>query len=338
MTQPEPGANINQVALTAALCDYEHVRDLAQGRVIADGIRLTCLSLPVEEIFYRFLMFQEWDVSELSMAKYVAMRAAGDERFMALPVFPSRVFRHSSLYVRTDGPVRSIGDLAGRRVGLPEWAQTAAVYSRGFLAHQFRLDLVSIDWVQAGVNDPGRKEKVELTLPPGIRLTPVPDRSLNDMLLAGEIDAVLAARPPAAFSAGDPRIRRLFEDSQKVEEAYYRDTGIFPIMHTVVIRKEVLDSHPWVAANLFKAFEEARQRSIARVLDDTVSLIPIPWGSEYAKRGGQLFGEDYFPYGIEANRRTLSAFLGYAHEQGVCRRLLEVEELFPPQLRSSFKV
>jgi 4,5-dihydroxyphthalate decarboxylase len=332
------GENVNQVGLTAALCDYDHVRDLAQGRVTAEGIRLTCLTLPVEEIFYRFLMFEEWDVSELSLAKYVALRAAGDDRFVALPVFPSRVFRHSSLYVRADGPIRAIADLAGRRVGLPEWAQTAAVYSRGFLSHQFGLDLAAVEWVQAGVNDPGRREKVELHLPPGIKLTPAPDRSLNEMLLAGEIDAVLAARPPAAFTARDPRLKRFFHDTLAVEQAYYRETGIFPIMHTVVVRKAVLDAHPWVAGNLFKAFEEARRRSVARVLDDTVSLFPIPWGSEYAKRGLDQFGDDYFPYGIAANRRTLSAFLRYAQEQGVSRRLLEVDELFPPQLRSSFKV
>ncbi len=153
---------MHKLPLTAAFCDSEHMRDLVMGRVVPEGIDLTCLNPPVEEIFYRFLMHQEWDASELSFAKYVALRAKGDERFVALPIFPSRMFRHSSLYVRADGPLRSISDLKGHRVGIPEWAQTAAVYSRGFLVHQYGIDLRSIEWVQAGVNQAGRAEKVEI--------------------------------------------------------------------------------------------------------------------------------------------------------------------------------
>ena len=329
---------MNKLALTAATPDYDQVRDLALGRVTAEGIDLTFLTFPVEEIFYRFIVYKEWDVSEISMAKYVSLIAQGDESFWALPVFPSRVFRHSSLYVRRNGPIKKITDLAGARVGIPEWAQTAAVYSRGLLVHQYGLKLSSIDWVQAGVNQPGRVEKVDLKLPKGVKVTSMPEKSLNGMLLSGEIDAVLAARPPDAFLAGDPKIRRFFENYQEVEQDYYKKTGIFPIMHAVAVRREVLDKHPWVARNLLNAFDEARRRSIARVVDGTVSLVPIPWGHEYARRGMELMGEDYFPYGIEPNRKTLEAFLGYAHEQGVCKRLLTIEELFPKQLYTTHRV
>jgi 4,5-dihydroxyphthalate decarboxylase len=329
---------LHKLPLTAAFCDSEHMRDLVMGRVVAEGIDLTCLNPPVEEIFYRFLMHQEWDVSELSFAKYVALRAKGDERFVALPVFPSRMFRHSSLYVRADGPLRSISDLKGRRVGIPEWAQTAAVYSRGFLSHQYGIDLRSIDWVQAGVNQAGRAEKVEIQLPDGINLTRVSDRSLNDMLLSGDIHAVLAARPPVAFTEGHPEVKRFFDNCRDVEAAYYRETGIFPIMHVIAVRKEILDAHPWVARNLFAAFDEARRRSLERVLDLTASSVPIPWGNDFAREGKALMGEDFFCYGIESNRRTLDAFLQYAHEQGVCERALAAEDIFPPQLQSTYKV
>ena len=329
---------MKKVALTAALADYDHVRDLALGRVQPDGIELTCLTLPVEEIFFRFIVYREWEVSEISLAKYVSLTAQGDESYWALPVFPSRVFRHSSIFVRTDGPVHSIPDLAGKHVGLPEWAQTAAVYSRGFLQHQYGVDLASIQWVQAGVNQAGRIEKVEIELPAGVKLTRRPDKSLNEMLLSGEIDAALAARPPDAFVNRDGRIRRLFPNFRDLEEDYYRSTGIFPIMHTVAVRRDVLQSHPWVPRNLFKAFEEAKRRSVARALESSVSLFPIPWGHHYAEHGLELFGKDYFPYGIEENRTTLTAFLRYACEQGVCKRLLDIEELFPPQLHSSYRV
>jgi 4,5-dihydroxyphthalate decarboxylase len=329
---------MNKIPLTAAMPDYDHVRDLALGRVQPEGIDLTCLTFPVEEIFYRFIVYKEWEVSEISFAKYVSLIAHGDESFYALPVFPSRVFRHSSLYVRRDGPIKRIEDLAGRRVGIPEWAQTAAVYSRGFLVHQFGLKLSSIEWVQAGVNQPGRVEKVELKLPKGVKVTPMPDKSLNEMLLSGEIDAMLVARSPDAFLAGNRKIRRFFEDFPEIEAKYYKETGIFPIMHAVAVRRDVLDKHPWVARNLLVAFEEAKRRSIARALDGTVSLFPIPWGNEYARQGRELLGDDYFPYGIEANRKTLEAFLQYAYEQGVCKRLLKVEELFPKSLQTMHKV
>jgi len=329
---------MNNLSLTAAMPDYDHARDLITGRVSPEGIDLTCLVLPVEEIFYRFIVYKEWEVSEISMAKYCSLLAQGDKSFVALPVFPSRVFRQGSLFVRRNGPVKKVTDLVGRRIGIPEWAQTAAVYSRGFLQHEYGLKLSSIEWVQAGVNEPGRVEKVELKLPKGIKLTRVPDKSLNDMLLSGEVDAVMAARAPASFTAGDRKICRLFDNFLEVEAEYYKKTGIFPIMHAVAVKREVLEKNAWVARSLFNAFDEARRRSIARALDSTVTMFPIPWCYEYARRGMDLLGEDYFPYGIDKNRKTLEAFLSYAHEQGVCKRLLSIEELFPKQLTSSYRV
>jgi 4,5-dihydroxyphthalate decarboxylase len=327
----------DRLQVTIAISDYDHVRDFATGAVRADGIDARFLTLTIEEIFFRFTKFREWDASEMSMGKYVALRSQDDTSLTAIPVFPSRVFRHSSIYVRRDGPVRAPADLKGRRVGVPEWAQTAAVYSRGALTHQYGVALGDVEWIQAGVNEPGRAEKVKLNLPPGVRLTPRPDSSLNAMLLAGELDALLTAHPPDAFEQGDRRVVRLFADYRSVEQAYWRATGIFPIMHVVALKSEIVARHPWVAMNLFKAFEEAKRRSVARALEVTATRFPVPWIYDVAAKAAAEFGE-LFPYGIEPNRTTLEAFLDYAVEQGVCHRRLAVEALFPEALASRFKV
>ena len=327
-----------KVHLTLAISDYDHVRELTSGAIEPEGIELTCLNLTVEEIFYRFVRFREWEVSELSMAKYVALTSQGDASLAAIPVFPSRIFRHSAIYVRADGGLRQPADLAGRRVGVPEWAQTAGIYTRGALVHQYGVRLEDIEWYQAGVNQPGREEKVDLRLPPGVRLTPVPDRTLDQMLLSGELAAIVTAHPPASFKARHPDVVQLFPDVIAVEEAYWRATGIFPIMHTVAIRREVLAAHPWVAMNLYRAFEEAKRRSVARALDWSAPRFPVPWVTERAGRARALFGEDFWPYGVDANRPTLEAFLRFAHEQGVAHRPLDVDDLFPAEVRSVFRV
>lgn len=329
---------MSRLSLTLAISHYDHVTDLVTGRVPVEGIDLTCLGLQIEEIFFRTFNFLEFDVAEVSMAKYISLVSQGSAPLVAIPVFPSRVPRHSSIYVRRDGPVKTPADLANRKVGIPEWAQTAAVYSRGLLAHQYGVDLTSIQWVQAGVDQPGRMEKVKLKLPAGIKYSPAPDKSLSGMLVSGEIDAALSAHPPACFEERHPNIKRLFEDYLAIEEKYVKDTGIFPIMHTVAIRREVVERNPWVAMNLFKAFEESKRRSVARALNCTSSVLPIPWGYELARRAQELVGADLMPYGIDANRKTLEAFLQYAHEQGVTHRKLAPEDLFPPQVQKSFKV
>jgi 4,5-dihydroxyphthalate decarboxylase len=324
--------------LTLAINESDQVRDLVLGRVPVQGVELTCLSLPVEEIFFRFPRYGEWEVSELSLAKFTHLHSRSDEAPVAIPVFPSRMFRHSAIFVRGDGSIRQPADLKGRRVGVPEWTQTATVYVRGLLAHTYGVGLDEIDWVQAGTNEPGRVEGVELDLPPGVRLTRVPDRSLNDLLLAGEIDAIVAAHPPAGLDRESGRIVRLFEDYQQVEEAYYRETGVFPIMHVVAIRRDVHEASPWVAMELLKAFEEAKRRSLMRMLDPNAPFTPVPWGPARAQRMQELFGEDFWPYGIEPNRPTLAAFLRFAYEQGVSSRLLEPEDLFVDEVKAAFRI
>jgi 4,5-dihydroxyphthalate decarboxylase len=322
--------------LTLAIGDYDHVRDLVSGAVQVNGVDLTCLHFSVEETFFRFARFREWDVSEFSLAKYCALRAAGEDWLTAIPVFPSRMFRHSAIYVRLDGPVDKPRALAGARIGVPEWTQTAGVYARALLEHRYGLDLREIDWFQGGTNEPGRVEGIRFDAPEGFRIAPVLDRSLSDMLAAGELDAVIAAHPPDEFDSGE--VVRLFRDWQALEDAYYRDTGIFPIMHVVVLRREILDAHPWVAMNLYTAFREAKRRSTTRARDMNASRFPLPWGQAAAERAAKTFGGEIWPYGVEANRGTLDAFLEFAHEQGVCSRRLTVDELFPEQVRAEFRV
>jgi len=325
-----PSFDGDRLRLTLAIGEYDHVRDLCTGRVPAEGLSVTALHLPTEEIFHRFLRYREWEVSEISLAKYAAMRSQGDDSLVAIPVFPSRVFRHSSIYVQRDGPVQAAADLAGRRIGVPEWAQTAAVYTRGLLADSYGIDLRGISWTQAGVNQPGRMEKVRLSLPEGIQVQPRPDASLDQLLRAGELDAVLSAHAPASFEAGDPGIIRLFPDAAAAEQAYYQATGIFPIMHVVVLRAAVLDRFPWVAMNLFDAFDAAKARSQARLAEYTASRVPLPWVQPAVAAAKALFGADPFPYGVAPNQVTLDAFLGWAHAQGVTAGRLAPEELFAP--------
>lgn len=312
-----------RVPLSLAIGPYDHVRDLDP-----QGIDLAVQHLPVEEIFYRFTRFREWDAAEMSFAKTLALLSRPDADIVALPVFPSRVFRHSAIYVRA--PLRSPKDLEGKRVGIPEWAQTAGIYARGLLQHEYGVDLASISWLQAGVHQPGRVEKVQLALPAGVRVRPVSDKSLAQMLASGELDAAISAR--------DPGGERLFRDYIPVEAAYFAKTRIYPIMHVLVLRREVYERDRWIAMNLLKAFDEAKRRSVARLGDISVSHVALPWLAEHASRWRELAGEDPWPYGVEPNRATLQAFTRYAFEQGVAARHMAPEELFAPETRESFKI
>jgi 4,5-dihydroxyphthalate decarboxylase len=324
--------------LTLAVCDYEHVRELTSGVVRADGITLTPLVFPsIEEITFRFTRTLEWDVSELSFGKYTSLTSQGNAPMIAIPVFPSRVHRHSAIYVRSDRGIRSPKDLEGRTIGIPEWAQTAGIFVRGFLAEHYGVDLASINWLQAGVDEPGRNEKVALKLPAGIRYRARPDASLSAMLLSGEIDAAITARAPLAFVPGGP-IVRLFPNYRAEEEQLFKKTGVFPIMHLMTMRRTVFDQYPWIAMNLFKAFEESKRRCFERLRDFTCARVPLPWAAAIADEIAASYGPDPYPYGVEASRPTIEAFCRYAHEQGVTHRLMTAEDLFPAEVRAVARV
>lgn len=327
-----------KVHLSLAICEYDHVRDFMTGQVTAEGLEINFQTFPIQEIFHRFTRHREWDVSEMSMGMYVSLLSQGDDSLTAIPVFLSRMFRQSSFYVRRGGPVAVPTDLRGRRVGYPDWSHTAGIYARGYLMHELKIGLDEIEWVQAGVDEPGRVEHLAFVLPPGVRRSSRPERSLDQMLRAGEVDAVLSSHAPRSFTAGDPEIVRLFPGFMREEADYYRRTGVFPIMHLIAIRREIHDAYPWAAMNLFKAFEEAKSRSLQRMMDGTVSRYPFPWTFALAAEARALFGADFWPYGIEPNRTTIEAFLRFCHEQGVAHRPVALDELFPPQLSTFFKV
>jgi len=316
--------------LTLAINPYDHVRDFLAGDVRAAGIDLVPLELPIEEIFYRFTKFREWQASEMSFGKVISLMSEEKPEIICIPVFLSRVFRHSAIYLPENSPIRKPKDLEGKRVGIPEWAQTAGIYVRGMLAHEYGVDLAKIQWMQAGVREPGRVEKVQLNLPKGTTITPRPDRTLVDMLAKGDLDAVMSAREvPGA---------RLFKDYRAAEVDYWKKTRIFPIMHVLALRRDVYERNRWLAMNLFQAFLEAKKRSMARVSEFGLSHLPLPWIPDHVRQWREIAGDDFWPYGVEPNRPTLEAFLQYGYEQGVCKKRITVEDLFAPETLQSFKI
>ncbi|HUY20126.1 MAG TPA: hypothetical protein VMV15_12950 [Candidatus Binataceae bacterium] len=328
---------MNRVRVSIAISDYDHVRDLADGIVQPEGIELVRLNFTVEEIFWRFSRSREWDVSEMSFANYVALITRGDDTITAIPVFPSRVFRTSAFYLRADGGIRTPDELGGKRVGVPEWIETAGVYARGYLAHHCGVPLSAIEWYQGGLREPGRTEKMKYEAPRGVKVTHLERQTLEAMLEAGELDAILTATQPSIYRADNPSIVR-FANHRALEEDYFRATGVLPAMHLVAIKREVLRQNPWIAMNLYQAFEEAKRRSIHRMFEITASRVPIVWHFVAAEESKKFFPGEYWPYGIEPNRKTLEAFLQYAYEQGVAARLLQPEELFAREVQSVFKI
>jgi 4,5-dihydroxyphthalate decarboxylase len=319
--------------LSVAISDYDHVRDLISGKVKPEGIAIDHVDLPVEDIFARFTDERCWDVSEMSMARFVSLISQGDQNITGIPVFPSRFFRQHAIYVRNDSPLRDPAELTGKTVGIPEWVQTAIVWVRAWLTHDIGIGLSDINWVRAGINSPQNWSQVKGIIPDGVSYTEIADRSLMEMLLAGELDAVICAHPPDLFEARDPRIRRLIEDFQPVEEAYWAKHKIFPMMHTVAIPRTTYDANPWIGPALFAAFSEAKNRSLTRALDGNICRFPIPWAFAWAEKARDMLGDDFWPYGVNANRGTLEAFVRACNEQGVAHRPMSVDELYPENMR-----
>lgn len=329
---------MDRLKLTIATTDYDHFRDFRLGAVRAEGIDHTWLTLGHHEIFARFTFNREWEVSELSFAKFMAQVTREDPDIIGLPVVCSRLFRFSSFYVNKKSGIRTPQDLKGKSVGSPEWAHTAAVYMRGWLGDECGVRLQDINWVQAGANEAGRIEKVELSLPEGVEIRRVADKSLSEMLASGELDCAIIARPPNCFLEGHPDVVRLFPDFLKMEEEQYERTKVWPIMHIIAVQKRIIDANPWVARNLYNAFVESKRRSVERLFDPAVSRYPLPWLPIYARRMRDLMGGDTFPYGIEENRPTLEQFLRYTHEQGIAHRHVQPEEIFPKGIMTSVKI
>jgi 4,5-dihydroxyphthalate decarboxylase len=314
-----------RLTLTFACGDYDRTLPLKTGAVQADGVELRVLSLEPEEMFYRMARRREFDVSELSLSTYTVLRGRG-EPLVAIPVFPSFMFRHSAIWVRDGAGIREPRDLVGKRIGVPKYHMTAAVWVRGILEDEYGVAPADLQWFEGGEGT--AVKEVDVTLPAAIRHQWVAgDRTLGDLLATGELDAFVGARRPAA-SAGVAPVRRLFPDFRRVERAYYERTGIFPIMHAIVLKEELGREHPWLPRALYEAFTEAKRLAYRRIADTAVLPYVLPWLVAEMEETRALMGDDPFPYGVAKNRKTVETLAGYSFRQGLAPRRLTAEELF----------
>jgi 4,5-dihydroxyphthalate decarboxylase len=310
----------------------DRVQDLYYGKVAPEGIDLHYIPLQPFEAFPRMLR-GDFDCAEMSFSTYVIRVAQQDMPFIAIPVFPSRTFRHNAIYINRKAGIDRPQDLAGRTIGVPEYTSTAMVWARGMLRDEYGVDPRDIRWITGGLKDAGRKPKFKPQIP-GVDIQHTEDRTLNDMLVSGELDAIIAPQMPPAFRAGHPDIGHLFPDYPEVERAYYRKTGIFPIMHVVVLRKELYEQHPWAAVSLYQAFDQARRNCMDILKIEEPLPISVPWIFEFAKSARDMMGDDYWPYGIEKNTKEIEALCRYTWEQGLVPRKVELDELFAPNVAS----
>ncbi len=320
---------MSQLNLSIATNDYDHFRDIRIRKVSPEGIDLNWFIFTHHECFARFTADREFEISELSFAKFSTQVTRENSDIIGLPIICSRLFRCSSFYINKNSGIKTVEDLKGKRVGSPEWAHSAAVWMRGWMQNDKGIDLTDIHRVQAGANAPGREEKVELNLPNGINLERIKDNSLSELLVNGEIDCAIIARPPRCFLQNHPDIVRLFPDYINMEEIYFKKTGVWPIMHILAMQRSVHDEHPWVARNLYNAFLQSKEQSVSRLLDPAISRYPLPWLSTYARDMQDFMNGDPFPYGVEENRKIWEQMALYSYQQGIAHRQFTPEEIFP---------
>lgn len=323
--------------LTFACWDYDRVHALMDGRVRPRGIDLTFLNMIVEETFFRMLRHREFDVSEMSMSSYVVSLTRDERPFIALPVFPSRFFRHSCIYVNAKAGIENPSDLIGKRIGTPEYQMTAPVWIRGILSDHYGVPVDSVTYVTGGEEHPNRDEKLKLDLPENIRVERIgPDQTLAHMLETGEIDALHTARKPSTYDGKS--VRRLFPDFVPIEKAYWQKSGIFPIMHVIAIRRELYEQNRWIAMNLYQAFCEAKNLCYAGLKETAALKGTLPWFNAHVEEAFDLMGDDFWPYGLDANRDTLDTFLRYHHEQGLSPERVRVDQMFAPETLEEFVI
>jgi 4,5-dihydroxyphthalate decarboxylase len=330
---------VSKLKLALGCWNYDRTRALMEGTVVPDGIDLNYLNMPVEETFFRMLRSREFDIAEMSLSSYTVSLFKPDRPFIAIPVFPSRFFRHSCIYVNANSGIKEAKDLIGKRIGTPEYQMTAPVWIRGILQEHYGVPVDSVTYVTGGEEEPGRPEKLKLDLPARIKIEQIgPTQTLSQMLLDGEIDALHTARMPSTFRTGNGKVTRLFPDYAKVERQYYRDTSIFPIMHTLVIRREIYEANRWVAQSLFKAFSQSQKLAYEDLKETAALKTMLPWLASDVEDAIKEMGDDYWPYGLERNRKTLETFLRYSYEQGLSKQQLKPEDLFAPETLEEFKI
>lgn len=318
------------LTLSLAMGDYDRTRPIHDGRVRIDGVSPVTQLLTPEEMFFRAFRHQAFDISELSFSSYCVKLAEGAPPYVAIPVFLSRAFRHSSIYIRTDKGIQRPEDLKGRRIGIAEWQLSANVWVRGIL-EEYGVKPSDIHWVRGGMHTPGRPEKIKVNLPPDVTLTAAPeDETLDSMLRKGDIDGYVGPRSLACFDEGHPHVDRLFNDGIGAASDYYRRTEIFPIMHVLGIRRQLADAHPWLPGALLKAFTEAKRRAEAALADTSATKVTMPFVEDTLSAARRLIGPQIWTYGVPGNEKVLEAFIDMHHRQGLSSRRLSVEKLFHP--------
>jgi 4,5-dihydroxyphthalate decarboxylase len=323
------------LSIALACWDYDRTRALADGRVAVDGVDLIYHPLVVEETFFRMLRFREFDAAEMSLSSYCRSKFL-DDPFIAIPAFPSRVFRHGYVFVSENGGITEPKQLIGKRVGCPEYQLTAPAWIRGILQDEYGVPVDSVQYLIGGEEQPGREEKIKLDLPPNIKVAPIgPTDTLSQMLAEGRLDAMYSARSPSTLGRG---VRRLFPDYVERERAYFQKTRIFPIMHVVVIRRDVYERNRWVAMALYKAFVDAQRITYHDLAETAANKTMIPWASAELEQTRALMGDDFWAYGFAPNEHVLDTFTRYSYEQGLSKRKLDPRELFAPETLEEFTI
>ena len=329
---------MSKLRLSMGCWNYDRTRGLMDGHIQPDGIDLNYLNMEVEETFFRMLRNREFDVAEMSLSSY-SVSLFRDSPFIAIPIFPSRFFRHSCIYVNANSGIKEPKDLIGKKIGNPEYQMTAPVWIRGVLSDEYGVPVDSVTYYTGGEEEPNRDEKLKLDLPSNMKVQSIgPTQTLAQMLATGEIDALYTARMPSTFRTQPDKVKRLFENFVPVEQEYFTRTGIFPIMHTVVIRREIYEKNRWVAQSLYKAFAEAQQETYKDLYETAALKTMLPFLTAHVEETRRVMGDDFWPYGFQKNEKTLETFLRYHFEQGLSKKLLTPKELFAPETLESFKI
>lgn len=326
--------------LSLAMGRYDRTAAIVDGRVRIDGVEPIAMLQSPEEMFFRAFRHRAYDISELSLSSYAISVARGDPHYVAVPVFLSRAFRHTSAYVRTDRGIDRPEDLKGRRIGIAEYQLSANVWLRGILEDDHGVRPADVTWVRGGMDAPGRPEKIRVELPSDVKVEPAPEgATLNQMLMDGKIDGFIGPRWPRCFAEGHPHVDRLFRDSVGAAEDYYRRTGIFPIMHVLGVRRALADEHPWLPGALLKAFTEAKRLAQEALRDTSATKVTMPFVEDVLGRAQATMGADPWTYGLtDANAHVLDTFLGYHAAQGLSPRRVAVHELFHPSTVEAYSL
>jgi 4,5-dihydroxyphthalate decarboxylase len=329
---------MNKLRLSVAMGDYDRTRALLDGRVQIDGVDPVYMTLYPEEMFFRAMRSQDFDICELSFSSYMVKTAQNTCPYVAVPVFLSRAFRHTSIYVRKD-KVHKPEDLKGRRIGLPEYQLSAHVWARAILQDDHGVHPEDVTWLRGGIETHGRPEKIALKLPAGVRLENAPEgTTISELLDRGEIDGFMAPRPPSAQALSNPAVGWLFDDPTAAAKDYFKRTGIFPIMHVVGVRKTLCDAHPWLPMAVFKAFNQAKGAALEALSDTSATKVTLPFVEEQLKAARETMGQDFWSYGVAANRATLDAFLRHHHAQGLSQKRMQIEEIFHPATYETYAI